>query len=50
MKTYYRRWSSQRERFNRSSREAALDMFVFQSLREIGEQTRPLATTLLSAG
>lgn len=37
--TYYRRWSSQRERFKRSSREAALDMFVFQSLREIGEQT-----------
>ena len=27
------------ERFNRSYREAVLDMFVFQSLREVGEQT-----------
>jgi len=27
------------ERFNRSYREAVLDMFVFQSLREVREQT-----------
>ena len=27
------------ERFNRSYREAVLDMFVFQSLSEVREQT-----------
>ena len=27
------------ERFNRSYREAVLDMFVFQSLEEVREQT-----------
>jgi putative transposase len=27
------------ERFNRSYREAVLDMFVFQSLNEVREQT-----------
>jgi hypothetical protein len=31
------------ERFNRSYREAVLDMFVFQSLSEVREQTVPFS-------